>query len=553
MQNTRPLPGPLERLRSEYNTIVDAWSAGTISPEEGSARLDELIATDAAGVMWRINPATAAWQSTASGDWADDDPYTSYTEDTTVSDDFSRTSGPAQWGAAPPAMDLSAWETTPDVDGFEGGMPLGRGPQPAEPTAFGGWEPPSAASFGEESKPARSGGGVLSGITGALYAIWDRIAALPRWAQGAGALLLVGAVAFMFLSGGGCGGGNYTLSQVAEADQEAARCVINAGLFHIDIDPSMLDGDDIEFGPDVAVTYFQLSQHMGATYQAVSGSFLSMPAPPDADDINGNSLARNTAITAWAAGLIGDRGGVTSTGAATRGEAIEAIGRFYYGLGDRTPTDAGEVGAAGERNQARYLASLIADGVLTASELVGPMPEGMEELDPALAASELRLDAGITRIELARYLTAAYKAGLKVAIPSLLDAEIPENEGEAPSTTPEVASEVPNGDDIAALVAAISSGDRQVVAAAIKDAEANPYWFAINTARFAGYRENGIAIRFPAGAEKDEEGRVIATVEYVDTNTSEVIARGNARFLAREGRWIFAGWPTLEVVELEEG
>src|SRR5690606_10986820 len=50
------------------------WSNGRIDPYEGQRQLENLVATDANGVRWRINPETAQWEADWGEGWQAADP-----------------------------------------------------------------------------------------------------------------------------------------------------------------------------------------------------------------------------------------------------------------------------------------------------------------------------------------------------------------------------------------------------------------------------------------------------------------------------------------------
>lgn len=71
-----PLPAPLQNALNEYSRIVEDWQRGTVTPEEGRAQLESLVAVDGAGAWWWIDPRDGLWRRNTGHGWELADPYT---------------------------------------------------------------------------------------------------------------------------------------------------------------------------------------------------------------------------------------------------------------------------------------------------------------------------------------------------------------------------------------------------------------------------------------------------------------------------------------------
>lgn len=126
------------------------------------------------------------------------------------------------------------------------------------------------------------------------------------------------------------------------------------------------------------------------------------------------------------------------------------------------------------------------------------------------------------------------------SIPSATLEDMPSDGGAAPVE----GAPIPGQDRVNALVSALTSGKRDLAAAAVNnpgDATA----IAFNTAKYVGYTE-AYGFVLSVGPVAASETGAVADISVTDTATSSVVLTGKANMVPGEaGTWLLSEWPAL--------
>lgn len=566
-QNLHP---ELHRIEVQYDQIVEAWSNGRIDPYEGQRQLENLVATDANGVRWRINPETAQWEADWGEGWQAADPAGFAEPEVQQVDDWSMPAHPGGefwagegqvevpegWGQdggdAPDWLPPNAandpgqwgqpagWGGQPPVDappvgghytGFDGGRDVGFGP-------YG----PEAASAGQPGgfNPADMYGQAPAQMAGATHPQWGeepdkkpnpvsqlagKLAGVNRRILiGVGAVVVLAVVYFMFLGGGGrgCNAADITIGDAGPNTQEVISCVLGANLMTA---VGQVDEGVYTFNPQGPVTRTDLSRTLGLTWLAIGGEALAAPVPPDVDAVRTEQPITSEAIVAaYAAGFV--EGNTLGDDPVDGQTVIDEVGRLW------AATNRGK-GVGG-------MAGLTDAGILGGELNIGP--------------------GEVTRLQLARLVWAIYESGADAVEPGAYQPDEGENGLELPgedvdiSTPTNVADPnvLPTPQDLETALAALRSGSRENADVAVS--RPGPATrIALEAARFMGYAQAGVEIRLVGGGVAgDEEGVVLVTLEAVDTNTDTLLGRATPRLEVEDGMWKFRNWPVFEAINPDE-
>lgn len=93
--SAEPLHPNLARLAAAYDALVGQYAQGELTADEVNGRIAALVARDDAGLLWSIDPVTAAWRyRTRSGEYRQAQPPTSGVA-TPTAFDFSQGGAPS--------------------------------------------------------------------------------------------------------------------------------------------------------------------------------------------------------------------------------------------------------------------------------------------------------------------------------------------------------------------------------------------------------------------------------------------------------------------------
>lgn len=528
----------LERIAKQYDQIIAEWD--TVGESASWQKLNQLEAIDANNISWRINPESGNWQSTKSGDWADDDPtqFADHIEE--VTDDFSRAGRNPWQDRGEPLVNIPGpgFSANPGASPWDPPVPPSERQQPVAPQPVS--SVPDAGDWSREkpwdSEPgfaSPAGEPEMQPVATHKRSLLSRLRLRPTQLIAVAVAVILAGAAYTLLrqpEGRTCPDTSvYLYSDVSGTLQTTVACVVDNRL----IAPMSIDTDGVAtFAPRDTVTRIDFAQTVGMTYRALGGTVHDVPAPPDYNQVP--ETVRDDIATAYALGLI-ENGPVLSNRPVTIGEAVQSLLRLYQ------HTDIG--------SQAVGATALVDAHILESAEL--------DQLDGALTRDQLanwlrnlwESGAVITSDE-ANPVTTTERPSPTTQATSATTTSTPSTTAGDTSTTVEDGPADATVDDVIGILNVLASGSRSDIANIVV-APGGTGSLALGSAAWAGYAAAGIVADVSQNPIKGDDGTYYTNITLTDTDTGMVVGTGTAQLVPVDGIWKLANWPSIKPVDTD--
>lgn len=107
------------------------------------------------------------------------------------------------------------------------------------------------------------------------------------------------------------------------------------------------------------------------------------------------------------------------------------------------------------------------------------------------------------------------------------------------STSTTAAAVVPTSEEMAEVLTALSSGDRQTVASVVA-VDPDPTTLALRTAQYAGYAATGLLLQPRAAVAAD--GKILAAVDLIDVESGETLRQATAAWVPSDTGWLLSAF-----------
>lgn len=595
----RQLPAELARLEAEYANLLTRVDAGQLPVDAAFSALEGLTATDATGATWSMSPdfgppdtmflraepggaptpadpATFATNAGGPVGGFDGPPFTgSFGDSAGLDGGFGGGFGSADFGGGFPTQTGGfGADTHPAADGFGGtwggdsdlfSPPTGTtqpGPMPGGPSFAEPARVERERHIGEPaSKAAAKLQHFLSGRLGALLGQRRRTLIVA-------VAVLVAVIALVATRGGEVGekvptGDTFAyqcdplpadvpISGLAEGELTTLMGCLEAGLVGADAGPQIAsvavttsEGGGLAFDPARTLTRAELLYTAGLLLRFHGVPAAETPVPADLSALDPDKAAYVQA--AVDAGFV-DPANLLLDQPATRAAAAVVFDRLLATVnapaGAVTPAalaDSGGIDPAAAASAGRIVASGIGD---TAAG------EPFRFNDPLTAAEWVTL-AGRTFHEMQVPGSMAARLTAAQATPGG-DTEFTDSPPDAVGPVADVTGSsaagpaaptmgaAPTPDDVAKVVAALTSGDTNLAVAVVANTGGGAVT-ALHVAELAGSDLTGLSVK--AGPVERDGEQWVSILELTNSVTGDVVATAKVTWLQAEDRWQLDTWP----------